>query len=82
MNKVRPLVLMELRHSEIYGIGVFAVRNIRKGRKIADGLAEKDFGTLISWSEFDEFDSQTRKEIWISTNFRLNGISITRAMGT
>ena len=64
MSKLPPEVLIELGRSEIAGVGVFAVKSIRKGRKIADGLGEKDFETLVPWGKWGEFDKTTQKKIW------------------
>lgn len=61
-NKLHK-VLIELRPSQISGIGVFALRAIRKGRKLADGLAEEDFQRMISWNVFDKFDRATQRKI-------------------
>jgi SET domain-containing protein len=61
-NKPRPQILIELRSSGISGIGVFAVRNIRKGQKVADGLYAEDFKTLIPWRELRKLDGQVRKK--------------------
>jgi SET domain-containing protein len=62
-NKSQPRVLIELRPSRISGIGVFAVRNIRKGQKVADGLYAEDFETLIPWKRFKRFDASVRRKI-------------------
>jgi hypothetical protein len=59
-----PIVLIELCRSGIAGIGVFAIKSIRKGQKIADGLSAEDFKTLIPWEKFHRFDSAVRKKIW------------------
>ena len=59
-----PTVLIELRGSGISGIGVFAVKSIRKAQKIADGISAEDFKTLIPWRKFHKFDSAVRKKIW------------------
>lgn len=56
-------VSLELRPSNIGGIGVFAVRRIPKGRQIADGVADEEFHNQIPWKEFRRFDAPTRKKI-------------------
>lgn len=61
-NKPRPQVLIELRPSVISGIGVFAVRKIRKGQRVADGLYAEDFKTLISWGEFKKLEGAIQKK--------------------
>jgi hypothetical protein len=47
----RPRVLIELRPSRVHrgGVGVFAVRDIDRGQKVAEGIAEQDFETLVPW---------------------------------
>ena len=56
---------LELRPSRIdlQGVGVFAVRNIMRGRKIADGVAEEDFESLIPWREFKTYDAKVQNKI-------------------
>jgi|ERR1019366_463644 SET domain-containing protein len=62
-NKSQPHVLIELRPSGISGIGVFAVRNVRKGQKVADGLYAEDFKTLVPWENYKRFDASVRRKI-------------------
>lgn len=64
MSKSPPEVLIELRRSRVAGVGVFAAKPIQKGRKIADGLGEQDFRTLIPWGKWGRFDNATQKKIW------------------
>jgi hypothetical protein len=56
-------VQLELRPSRIHlqGVGVFAVRDIGEGGKIADGVAEEDFESLISWSAYRNYGSEFRQ---------------------
>jgi len=56
-------LLMELRPSGISGIGVFAARAIRKGLKIADGIAEEDYKDLVPWELLKRFDGSIQKKI-------------------
>lgn len=62
-----PKVLIELKPSQITpeGVGVFAVRNITKGTKIAGGPREKDFikKNIIPWQELKTYDKETQKKI-------------------
>lgn len=62
-NKRRPQASLELSPSGISGIGVFAVRKIRKGQKVADGLYAEDFETLVSWKRYKQLDAQVRSKI-------------------
>lgn len=64
MTKSVPEVLIELRCSAISGVGVFAVKPIQKGRKIAEGLAEREFDSLIPWTKWGKFDKATQEKIW------------------
>jgi hypothetical protein len=63
-SKLPPEVLIELRRSGITGIGVFAVKSIRTGQKVAEGLGEQDFEALVPWSKWKQFDEATQKKIW------------------
>ena len=47
-----PAVLIELRPSTISGVGVFAVADIDKDQKVADGISADDYAHLIPWSQF------------------------------
>lgn len=61
---IKPIkVLIELRPSKIQGVGVFAVSDIKKGQKIADGLSMGDFKYLISWKEYKKYNREVRKKI-------------------
>jgi SET domain-containing protein len=62
-SRTPPKLLMELRPSGISGIGVFAVRPIRKGLKIADGIAEEDYEDLVPWDLLKRFDRSIQKKI-------------------
>jgi hypothetical protein len=57
--------LLELRPSRIHlrGVGVFAVRNITRGAKIADGVSEEDFESLVPWGEFRTYDAKVQGEV-------------------
>jgi len=58
-------VTLELRPSKIHsqGVGVFAVRNIPRGQKVADGLTEEDFENLVSWRQYSKFDAKVQNKI-------------------
>lgn len=63
MIQAPPKVLIELRPSGITGVGVFAVTGLRKTQKVADGIAEEDFRSLIPWAFFECYDADVRKKI-------------------
>ena len=58
-------VLIELKPSRIdlCGVGVFAVSDIKKGEKVADGIADEDYQELIPWTSFSNYDADVRKKI-------------------
>ncbi len=60
-----PRVLIELRPSHVHqgGVGVYAVSDIRRGHKVADGIAEEDYDDLIPWTSFGNYDTGVRKKI-------------------
>jgi len=58
-----PRVLVELRRSDINGVGAFAVPDISKAQKVADGIAEDDFCDLISWATFESYDNEVQRKI-------------------
>ncbi len=65
MSNRPPEVRIELRPSHIHagGVGVFAVRAIRKGQKAADGLMEDDFQNLVRWEVFHRYDKELQQKI-------------------
>lgn len=65
MSELPPQVLIELRPSNVdkCGVGVFAVRSIRIGQKVADGICEEDYLELIPWTRLADYDSDVRKKI-------------------
>lgn len=63
MTKVPPRVIIELRPSNIHGVGVFAVVDLNRGHKVADGVAEGDYQYLVSWINFHEYEKQIREKI-------------------
>ena len=56
-------VELEMGCSPISGVGVFAVRNILKGKRVAEGIHESDYSSLISWSEVEDCDNAIRDKI-------------------
>ncbi len=58
-------VLLELKPSLIHkgGVGVFAVTNIKKGQKVAEGLKVNDFNHLMSWKEYVHLDSAVKNKV-------------------
>lgn len=60
-----PEVRLEMRPSFIHigGVGVFAVRRMVKGQKVADGIAEEDFRELISWDRFPLLNEDLQKKV-------------------
>jgi len=58
-------VNLELRPSRIHlqGVGVFAVRNIPRGQKVADGVTEEDFDSFVPWREFRNYDAKVQNKI-------------------
>ena len=60
-----PAVRLELRASSIHlgGVGVFAVRDIQKGSRVAEGIADEDFDSLVPWCDFDGYDDDLKRKI-------------------
>jgi SET domain len=56
---------LELRPSRIdlRGVGVFAVSCIKQGEKIADGVADEDFESLVPWREFRTYDAKVQSKV-------------------
>jgi SET domain-containing protein len=44
-------VLIELKPSPIHAVGVFAVVNIQKGQRVAEGIHEADYQSLVEWTD-------------------------------
>jgi SET domain-containing protein len=63
MSEFAPKVLIELDQSKIVGVGVFALPNIKRGEKIADGVVEEDFQDLIPWTVYEAYDHEVQKKI-------------------
>ena len=58
-----PRVLIELKPSTIVGVGVFSIPRIRKGEKVADGIHEEDYDSMISWSDFRHYHPDIQEKI-------------------
>ena len=60
-----PEVRIELGTSRIHpgGIGVFAVKDLMRRQKVADGVAAEDFQELVSWARFSTFDMDLQNKI-------------------
>src|SRR5579863_1390740 len=58
-------VHLELRPSTIdrNGVGVFAVRRLERGSRIADGVSADDFESLVSWSRFGTYDARVQSKV-------------------
>src|SRR5712692_1463300 len=63
MSEYSPRVLIELGQSMTAGVGVFAVPNVRRGEKIADGIAEQDFQDLIPWAIYETYGNDVQRKI-------------------
>ena len=63
MTKSAPEVLLELKPSIINNVGVFAVPDIKRGRKVADGVPEADYQDLIPWTHFERLSPALREKI-------------------
>jgi SET domain-containing protein len=55
-------VLIALAPSKINGIGVYAVRKIKKGQFIAEGIHD-DYDDLVNWKEVKSVDKDIKKKI-------------------
>ena len=58
-------ILIELRPSSIDkgGVGVFAIINIKKGRKVAEGIHKEDYKNIIPWTDYKQFPKNIKKKI-------------------
>ena len=61
----KPKLTIELRPSNIdgVGVGVFASVDIKKGKKIADGLTLDDFKHQIPWKKFNKMEETIKEKI-------------------
>lgn len=60
-----PQVLIELRPSHLHagGVGVFPVRDIHRGQRVAEGISEEDFHHLVPWDRLRDYEPETRDKI-------------------
>ncbi len=65
MTRASRKVLIELRPSKVDtgGVGVFAITDIRKGEKVADGINEEDYKQLIPWKNVARYDRRLYKKV-------------------
>jgi hypothetical protein len=56
-------VLIELRPSEVQGVGVFAVVGLKQDQRMAEGVHEADYRRLVSWDYFAKHDSDVQSKI-------------------
>lgn len=57
------LILIELRPSNIHGVGVFAIKKINEKQFVAEGIHREDYEDLVSWEEAKSFDEDIKKKI-------------------
>ena len=74
MKKIND-ILIELRPSMIDkgGVGVFAVMNIKKGQKIAEGIHGEDYKDIIPWMDYKKFPRNIKEKINAFCIGTLNG---------
>jgi hypothetical protein len=63
MHLLVPKVLIELRRSRIEGVGVSAVTDIHEAQRIAPGINESDYHSMISWNEFPKLDINVQLKV-------------------
>ena len=65
MVRTTPLILVELKPSRIHegGVGVFALRRIMRGQKIAEGVGEADYLNLAPWATIEKYEADIRERI-------------------
>jgi len=56
-------VTIECKPSKIDGVGVFAVKQIRKGQTISEGVNEEDYSDLVPWQKIKSLDDDVKKKI-------------------
>lgn len=55
--------IIELKPSNIKGIGFFAAKNIARGETIAEGIHGSDYDNLVPWSSVSQMDQDTKSRI-------------------
>lgn len=63
MRIVFPRVLIELRRSEVHGVGVFAVAGLNQNQRTAEGIHDADYRRLVFWDYFAEYDADVQSKI-------------------
>jgi hypothetical protein len=63
MRPTVPKVLIELKRSRIEGVGVGAVVAISKLQRIASGIHERDYDSLVAWSEFSKLEKDVQTKV-------------------
>jgi SET domain-containing protein len=56
-------VLIELKPSSIHAIGVFAVVNMEAGERVAEGIHEEDYHSLVEWEDLEKCDDDIREKV-------------------
>lgn len=61
--KIFEKTVIELRLSNIKGIGVFATKDLANREVIAEGVHKEDYNNLVSWSDAGQLDQDTKDRI-------------------
>jgi len=56
-------ILIELRPSNIHGVGVFAIKKINEKQFVAEGIHKEDYKDLVNWEKEKSFNEDIRKKI-------------------
>jgi hypothetical protein len=63
MSIVFLKIVIDLRPSNIDGVGVFAVAPLNERQRLAAGISEADYRRLISWKHLGEYDADVQDKI-------------------
>ncbi len=63
MARLPVKVRLELRLSRVDGIGVFAATRIRAGEKVAPGIADVDFESLVPWRDLERYEQIVKQKV-------------------
>src|SRR6266849_31294 len=63
MSIVFLKILIDLRPSNIDGVGVFAVAPLNERQRLAAGISEANYRRLISWKHLGEYDADVQDKI-------------------
>jgi SET domain-containing protein len=60
-----PQLLIEIKPSRIVkgSVGVFAVVDIKKAERVAEGIAMDDFDKIVPWGEFEIFSKEIKDKV-------------------